>query len=159
MIYFFLRCKCYFDCNATSETTIVKSFFMMVEMSTWENRKVLFFIWWYSIAIDMLFLTDKLNITCCVLYETKELLTIKKMYNTIINILIFIISIDTVINIIIVIIIITVTIINNSIILHSSNLHDRYVKFLCHMTSDVKFFAHHFFFYLFFVQKLQHSMN
>ena len=45
-------------------------------------------------VIDMLLLTEKLNLMCYLLYETKkELLTITKKYITIINILIFIISI------------------------------------------------------------------
>ena len=66
----------------------------------------------------MLLLTGKLNLKCYVLEETKELLSIIKMYITIINILIFIISIAIVfINIIIIIIIINITIINISIII------------------------------------------
>ena len=56
----------------------------------------------------MLFLTEKLNFTSYVLYETKELLTITKMYITIIDTLIFIISIATVITIIIIVIIIII---------------------------------------------------
>ena len=66
----------------------------------------------YHNAIDMLLLTDKLNLKCYVLYENKDLLTITKMYITIINILVFIISIAIVIIIIIIIIIITVITIN-----------------------------------------------
>ena len=62
----------------------------------------------YHNAIDMLLLTHKLNLKCYVLYKAKELLTITKMYITIINILMFIISIATVIIVIIIIIIITV---------------------------------------------------
>ena len=46
----------------------------------------------YHNAIDMLLLTDKLNLKYYVLYETKELLAIAKMYITIINILMFIVS-------------------------------------------------------------------
>ena len=42
----------------------------------------------------MLLMTEKLNHRCYVLYETKELTTITKMDITIINVLIFIISID-----------------------------------------------------------------
>ena len=62
--------------------------------------------------IDMLLLTDKLNLKCYVLYETKkELLTTTKMYIAIINILIFIISIAIVFIISIIIITITVIII------------------------------------------------
>ena len=60
-------------------------------------------------AIDMLLVNDKLKLKCYVLYETKELLTITKVYIAIINILIFIISIAIVI-IIITIITVTVTI-------------------------------------------------
>ena len=55
----------------------------------------------------MLLLTNKLILKCYVLYETKELLTITKMFITIINILIVIISIPIVI---VIIIIITITI-------------------------------------------------
>ena len=62
----------------------------------------------YHNAIDMLLLTDKLNLKCYVLYKTKELLTITEMYITIINILMFIISIAIVIIVITIIIIITV---------------------------------------------------
>ena len=69
----------------------------------------------YHNAIDMLLLTDKPNLKCYVLYETKELLTITKMYITIINILVFIISIAIVI--IIIIIIITITVITINIII------------------------------------------
>ena len=55
-------------------------------------------------------LTNKLNRKCYVLYEAKELLTIPKMYITIVNVRMFIIRIDIVIIIIIiVIIIITIT--------------------------------------------------
>ena len=72
---------------------------------------------YYRNAIDMLLLTNKLNFKCYVLYETKELLTITKMYITIINILIFIVSIAIVIIIIIIIIIITITVIDISIII------------------------------------------
>ena len=50
----------------------------------------------------MLLLTKKLNLQCHVLYETKELLIITKMYITIINILMFIISIAIVIIIIVI---------------------------------------------------------
>ena len=68
--------------------------------------------------IDMLLLPGKLNLKCYVLYEAKELLTITKMYFTIINVHIFIISIAIVIIIIIInIIIITITVIIISIII------------------------------------------
>ena len=67
---------------------------------------------YYRNAIDMSLLTDKLNLKCYVLYETKELLT--EIYITIINILIFIVSI--VIVIFIIIIIITINVLNISII-------------------------------------------
>ena len=70
---------------------------------------------YYRNAIDLSLLTDKLNLKCYVLYETKELLTIAKIYITIINILIFIFSIVIVI-IIIIIIIITINVITISII-------------------------------------------
>ena len=72
---------------------------------------------YYRSAIGMLLLTNKLNLKCYVLYETKELLilTTTKIYITIINILIFIVSIVIVIFIII-IIIITINVINISII-------------------------------------------
>ena len=63
-------------------------------------------------AIGMTLLTDKLNLKCYVLCETKELLTITKICITIINILIFIVSI------VIVIIIIIITIITIIIALH-----------------------------------------
>ena len=53
-------------------------------------------------------LTDKLNLNCSVLHETKESLTITKIYITIFNILMFTIIIALVI-IIIIIIIITIT--------------------------------------------------
>ena len=71
---------------------------------------------YYRNAIDMSLLTDKLNLKCYVLYETKELLTITKIYITIINnILIFVVSIVSVV-IIIIIIIITINVITISII-------------------------------------------
>ena len=57
----------------------------------------------------MLLLTDKLNLKCYILYETKELLTITKLYITFINILMFIIS-TVFVNIIIIIIITVITI-------------------------------------------------
>ena len=69
---------------------------------------------YYRNAIAMLLLTDKLNLKCYVLYETKELLTITKICITIINILIFIISI--VIVIVIVFIISTSNVVTISII-------------------------------------------
>ena len=72
----------------------------------------------YRNTIDMLLLTHKLNPKCYVLYETKELLTVTKIYITIINILLFIISIAmTIAIIIIIIIIITITVITISIII------------------------------------------
>ena len=70
---------------------------------------------YYRHALDMSLLTDKLNLQCYVLYETEELLTIAKIYITIINILIFIVSIVIAI-IIIIISIITITVITISII-------------------------------------------
>ena len=127
----------------------------------------------YHNAIDKLLLTDKLNLKCYVLYETKELLTITKMYITIINTLTLIISIAIVIAIIVIIIIIiiiiiiviiiiiiiisiiiiTITVITIIIIIAFVKVAWRFVKsdnyllqFLCHMTSDVKF--SHKFFYL-----------
>ena len=48
---------------------------------------------------------DKLNLKCYILHETKELLTITKMYITVLNTLMFIISIAIVITTIIIIII------------------------------------------------------
>ena len=67
----------------------------------------------YHNTIDMLLLTEKLNLKCYILYETKELLTITKLYITFINTFMFIISIAFVtINIIIIIItVITISII------------------------------------------------
>ena len=56
----------------------------------------------------MLLLTNNLNLKRYVLYETKELLTITKMYIIVINILIFIDSIAIIITIIIVIIIVII---------------------------------------------------
>ena len=70
----------------------------------------------YLNAIDMLLLTHRLNLKCYGLYETKELLSITKMYITIINIFMFIISIAIVI-IIIIIIIITINVITMSIVI------------------------------------------
>ena len=61
-------------------------------------------------------ITDKLNLTCYVFHETKELLIITKMYIISINILMLITRIVIVIIIIIIIIIITVTVITVSII-------------------------------------------
>ena len=63
----------------------------------------------------MSLLTDKLNLKSYVLYETQELLTITKIYITIVNILIFIVSFVIVITIIITIII-TIKVIIISII-------------------------------------------
>ena len=63
----------------------------------------------YHIAFDMLMLTDKLNLKCYVLYQTKELLTITKMLIAIINILMSIIGIAIFIIVIIIVIIITIT--------------------------------------------------
>ena len=61
---------------------------------------------------------DKLNLKCYVLYEIRELLTITKMYITIINTLKFIISIAIVIVVSpITVIIITITVITISIII------------------------------------------
>ena len=73
----------------------------------------------YHNAIDMLLLTEKLDLYCCyVLYEAKVLLNKTKMNITAINILIFIISIGVDIIIIFIIIIIsTITVINISIII------------------------------------------
>ena len=80
------------------------------------------FLWvcliFQNTCFDILSLTDKLNLKCYVLYETKEILTITKTYITIINSLIFIFSIAIVtIIIIIIIIIITITAITISIII------------------------------------------
>ena len=65
----------------------------------------------YHNAIEMLFLTDKVNLKYYVLYQTKELLPITNKHFTIINILMFIISIAIVIIIIIIIVIIIIIII------------------------------------------------
>ena len=65
----------------------------------------------YHNAIEMLLLTDKVNLKYYVLYQTKELLPITNKHFTIINILMFIISIAIVIIIIIIIIIIIVIIV------------------------------------------------
>ena len=80
------------------------------------------FLWvcliFQNTCFDILSLTDKLNLKCYVLYETKEILTITKTYITIINSLIFIFSIAIVtIIIIIIIIIITITAMTISIII------------------------------------------
>ena len=64
-------------------------------------------------AIDMSLLTDELNLRCYVLYETKELLI--EIYITIINILMFIVSI-VIAFFIIIIIIITTNVVSISII-------------------------------------------
>ena len=56
----------------------------------------------------MLLLTNKLNLKRYVLYDTKELLTITKMYISVINI--FIVNITNIIVIIIIIIIISIII-------------------------------------------------
>ena len=73
----------------------------------------------YHNAIDMLLLTDKLNLYCCyVLFESKVLLNNTKLNITTINILIFIISIAfDIIIIFIIIIISTITVISISIII------------------------------------------
>ena len=69
---------------------------------------------YYRNAIGMTLLTDKLNLNCYVLHETKALLTIAKVHITNIDILIFIVSIVIVI-IIIIIIIITINVVTISI--------------------------------------------
>ena len=106
------------------------------------------------LSIDMLLLTDKLNLECYVLYETKELLSIVKIYITIINIPIFIINI-AIVNIIITIVVIVITILLPPLALlsYSLNPHGGYAKsgiyllqFFRHMTSDSKF--SYMFFYL-----------
>ena len=107
MIYCFKRCKCCFDCNATSKNTIIKSY---IQFSTIEeNLKVLLFIWWYSVVLCQRHwhvLADRQTkpFKCYAWYETKELLTVTKMYIIIIDILMLIISIDIIIIIIIIII-------------------------------------------------------
>ena len=68
----------------------------------------------YRNAIGMPLLGDKRKLEGYVLYKIKELLSIKKIYITIINVLIFIVSIG--IAIIIIIIIITINFITISII-------------------------------------------
>ena len=81
-------------------------------------------------------------------------------------ILYFIISIVIVI-IIIIIMVIIIAILSPLVSLpYLLDRHGRYFKLdtyllqlLCHMTSDVKFLHMFFFIYLFFVQKLQHSIN
>ena len=57
-------------------------------------------LWWYLVVLSQRFgniiagqLTNKLNLKCYVLYQTKELLTITKMHITIVIILMFITSI------------------------------------------------------------------
>ena len=60
----------------------------------------------YLNIIDILLLSDKLNLTCFVLYKNKELFTITKMYIITNNILMLIITIAIAIIIIIIIIII-----------------------------------------------------
>ena len=68
-----------------------------------------------SQPLEMLLLTDKLNLKCYVLHETKELLIITKMYIIIINTLMLITSI-TIVIVIIIIIIITITVVTISFI-------------------------------------------
>ena len=70
---------------------------------------------------------DKLNLKCYILYETKELLTITKMYITVLNTFMFIISIAIVITTII-IIIIRITVNTISIIIVFAKSPWRYVK-------------------------------
>ena len=113
----------------------------------------------FIISITIVTITIELNLTFYLLYETKELSNITKMYITIINILVFIISIAVVT----VLQLLLSPLVSLS---HSLNTRGGYVildtcllHFLCHMTSEVKFFAHIFSIYLFFFQKLQHSMN
>ena len=62
----------------------------------------------YLNIIDILLLSDKLNLTCFVLYKNKELFTITKMYIITNNILMLIITIAIAIIVIIIIIIITI---------------------------------------------------
>ena len=69
MIYCFKRCKCYFDCNAISKNTIIN-------LEQLEKTSNLCFLTdhtmlYYLNAIDMSLLTDKVNLKCYVLYETK----------------------------------------------------------------------------------------
>ena len=71
---------------------------------------------YYHNTIEMLLLTNKLNLKCYALYATNELLTNTKMYFNVIDIFIFIISIAIVI-IIIIIIIIIITIIVITIVI------------------------------------------
>ena len=108
-------------------------------------------------ASDMLLLTDQLNLKCYLLYETKESLTITKMYFFIINILMLFTSIVIVI-IIIIIIIITSTVITMNIIAIFVKSVWRIFWIFCNscvtwlLTSN---FLTYFFIYLFFVQMLQ----
>ena len=118
----------------------------------------------------MLLLTDKLNLTCYyALYDTKELLTITKMYINIIKfsfmLAVFPLSLSLLFSLLLSLLLL-LPLSQLVSLSHSLSLYDGYVKldtyllkFLCHMTSDIKFFVHVFFIYLFFVQKLQHSMN
>ena len=81
-----------------------------------ENLKLLLFIWWYCFLSQRQWhVTADQQTKCYVLYETKELLIITKMYIIIINILMLIASYAIVIIIIFVIIIITITVITISI--------------------------------------------
>ena len=82
----------------------------------------------YHLSIDMLLLTNKLNLKHYALYETKGLLTITKMFITIIYILIVIISMVTAIAIIMTIINITNTIITISIIIALIIIYLMFVK-------------------------------
>ena len=79
----------------------------------------------YHNAIDMLL--------SYVLYETKKLLTIPKMYITIINILVFIINIAIAIILIIIMITITINIINISTKFVYVKSDNYLLQFRCHL--------------------------
>ena len=119
----------------------------------------------------MLFLTEKLKLKCYVLCQTKELLTINK--KCILPLLIFLFLLSVLPELLLLLFLSlsnsitvgTVSVITISIIIAFAKVNLLNVKsgkflleFLCHMTSDVKF-SHIFFAYLFFVQKLQNSLN
>ena len=50
MIYCFKRCKCYFACNATYKSTIIKSYIQFKAIGG--NVKLLFFTWWFYVVLS-----------------------------------------------------------------------------------------------------------
>ena len=66
---------------------------------------------YYHTAIEMFLPTDRLKLKCSILYKTKELLTVTKMYITVIIIIIIISIVTVMVVVIIIIIIVTIRII------------------------------------------------